>query len=124
MASSGAVTLDFLQGSYLYAMPGILRTYFPDDTLEYEAPVRDSYGGDVFAYSASKVFGREVVQLATGDMVRAAIASGSEIGRRIKTIYDAGRLGSPTAGAQSISNYLWSRGFSHIDAVVLSHADT
>ena len=66
MASSGAVTLDFLQGSYLYAMPGILRTYFPDDTLEYEAPVRDSYGGDVFAYSASKVFGREVVQLATG----------------------------------------------------------
>jgi competence protein ComEC len=39
-------------------------------------------------------------------------------------LYDAGRLGSPTAGAQSISNYLWSRGFTHIDAVVLSHADT
>src|SRR5437667_3903157 len=33
-----------------------------------------------------------LVQLATGDMVRAAIASGSEIGRRIKTIYDAGQL--------------------------------
>src|SRR6266404_7528921 len=33
-----------------------------------------------------------LVQLATGDMVRAAIASGSEIGQRVKAIYDAGRL--------------------------------
>ncbi len=39
-------------------------------------------------------------------------------------LYDAGRLGSPTGGAQSISNYLWSRGLTHLDAVVLSHADT
>jgi adenylate kinase len=35
---------------------------------------------------------RGLVQLATGDMVRAAIASGSELGRRIRAIYDAGRL--------------------------------
>ncbi len=33
-----------------------------------------------------------LVQLGTGDMVRAAIASGSEIGQQVKAIYDAGRL--------------------------------
>ena len=33
-----------------------------------------------------------LVQLATGDMVRSAIASGSELGRRVKAIYDAGQL--------------------------------
>jgi adenylate kinase len=33
-----------------------------------------------------------LVQLATGDMVRAAIAAESELGRRVKAIYDAGRL--------------------------------
>jgi adenylate kinase len=33
-----------------------------------------------------------LVHLATGDMVRAAIASGSEVGRRVKAIYDAGQL--------------------------------
>src|SRR5712692_4892664 len=33
-----------------------------------------------------------LVQLATGNMVRAAIASGSELGQQIKAIYDAGRL--------------------------------
>jgi adenylate kinase len=35
---------------------------------------------------------RGLVQLATGDMVRAAIASGSPLGQRMKAIYDAGRL--------------------------------
>jgi len=33
-----------------------------------------------------------LVQLATGDMVRVAIASGSPLGQKIKAIYDAGRL--------------------------------
>jgi competence protein ComEC len=38
-------------------------------------------------------------------------------------LYDAGRLGSPQAGARSIEAYLRSRRISHIDAVILSHAD-
>jgi competence protein ComEC len=39
-------------------------------------------------------------------------------------LYDAGGLGSPRAAAQSISAVLWARGICHLDAVVLSHADT
>jgi competence protein ComEC len=39
-------------------------------------------------------------------------------------LYDAGRMSSPTSCCRSISGYLWSRGLTHIDAVVLSHADT
>jgi len=38
-------------------------------------------------------------------------------------LYDAGRLGSPRRGAWSIGALLWSRGITHVDAVVLSHAD-
>lgn len=38
-------------------------------------------------------------------------------------LYDAGRLGSPRAGARSIEAYLRSRRISQIDAVILSHAD-
>ncbi len=38
-------------------------------------------------------------------------------------LYDAGRLGSPLAGVRPISAVLWSRGISHLDAVVVSHAD-
>lgn len=38
-------------------------------------------------------------------------------------LYDAGRLGSPSAGVRAISSVLWSRGITHLDAVVLSHAD-
>ncbi len=39
-------------------------------------------------------------------------------------LYDAGRLSAPTSCCRVISGYLWSRGLTHIDAVVLSHADT
>ena len=38
-------------------------------------------------------------------------------------LYDAGRLGAHEAGAETIANYLWSRGITHVDAIVLSHAD-
>lgn len=40
-----------------------------------------------------------------------------------KILYDAGRLGSPTAGARSVAGYLWHRGITRLDAIVLSHAD-
>lgn len=39
-------------------------------------------------------------------------------------LYDAGRLGSPTGAARPISAVLWSRNITHIDALVISHADT
>jgi competence protein ComEC len=38
-------------------------------------------------------------------------------------LYDAGQLGSPRGGTQAISAVLWSKQISHLDAVVLSHAD-
>jgi competence protein ComEC len=38
-------------------------------------------------------------------------------------LYDAGRMGSPLAGVRPVSAVLWSRGISHLDAVVVSHAD-
>ncbi len=38
-------------------------------------------------------------------------------------LYDAGRMGPPGPAAQSISAVLWSRGITHLDAVVLSHGD-
>jgi competence protein ComEC len=38
-------------------------------------------------------------------------------------LYDAGQLGSPSGAARTIAAALWSRGVTHLDAVVLSHAD-
>ncbi|TWT39755.1 ComEC/Rec2 family competence protein [Blastopirellula retiformator] len=38
-------------------------------------------------------------------------------------LYDCGRLGSPTRATESTSALLWSRGVTHIDAVLISHAD-
>ncbi|PHR94568.1 MAG: hypothetical protein COA78_32040 [Blastopirellula sp.] len=38
-------------------------------------------------------------------------------------LYDCGRLGSPTRAADSVAAVLWNRGITHLDAVVLSHAD-
>jgi competence protein ComEC len=36
---------------------------------------------------------------------------------------DAGSLGSPRGAAQTVSACLWSRGVTHLDAVVITHAD-
>ncbi len=38
-------------------------------------------------------------------------------------LYDAGSLGSPEHATQTVSAFLWSRGITHLDAIVLSHAD-
>ena len=38
-------------------------------------------------------------------------------------LYDAGRMGSPSAAVRAISTTLWSCGRTHLDAVIISHAD-
>jgi competence protein ComEC len=38
-------------------------------------------------------------------------------------LYDAGSLGSPDYVSRTIASYLWHRGITSIDAVILSHAD-
>jgi competence protein ComEC len=38
-------------------------------------------------------------------------------------LYDAGRLGSPSSAARSISHALWEEGIMRLDAVTVSHAD-
>lgn len=38
-------------------------------------------------------------------------------------LYDAGRLGEPSTGVQTISQVLWSRGITQLDAIIISHAD-
>ena len=38
-------------------------------------------------------------------------------------LYDAGQFSSPVSGARSIAGCLWSRGITHLDAVVISHSD-
>lgn len=38
-------------------------------------------------------------------------------------LYDAGQFGAPKSGAQTIAGCLWSSGITHLDAVVISHAD-
>lgn len=38
-------------------------------------------------------------------------------------LYDAGQMGSPTTGERTISQFLWDRGHTRLDAVVLSHPD-
>jgi len=38
-------------------------------------------------------------------------------------LYDAGHMGPPRSAAESIAGYLWTRGVTEIDAIILSHAD-
>ena len=38
-------------------------------------------------------------------------------------LYDAGSIGSPEGASRCVAAYLWSRGITQIDAIVLSHAD-
>lgn len=38
-------------------------------------------------------------------------------------LYDCGQLGSPASGARTIASSLWAEGITHLDAVVISHAD-
>jgi competence protein ComEC len=46
-----------------------------------------------------------------------------ELPNRQTLLYDAGTMGSPDPAVQALSAVLWTRGITHLDAVVLSHAD-
>jgi competence protein ComEC len=46
-----------------------------------------------------------------------------EFPRGKSLLYDAGRLGLPATAGRPIASVLWSRGISHLDALVISHAD-
>jgi competence protein ComEC len=39
-------------------------------------------------------------------------------------LYDCGKLGAPLGAARSTSSVLWSRGITHLDAIIISHADS
>ncbi len=39
-------------------------------------------------------------------------------------LYDCGKLGSPLGAVRPTSSVLWSRGITHLDAIVISHADS
>jgi competence protein ComEC len=39
-------------------------------------------------------------------------------------LYDAGSMGAPEYVTQSIASYLWHEGVTHIDGIIISHADT
>jgi competence protein ComEC len=39
-------------------------------------------------------------------------------------LYDAGTSGSPEFGSETIAGFLWDRGITRIDSIILSHADT
>ena len=66
---------------------------------------------------------------ATGDARFTFVAVGHGLGVIVELpggqtlLYDAGRIGSPHTPARSIAATLWTRGISHLDAVVISHAD-
>ncbi|MGA2035462.1 MAG: ComEC/Rec2 family competence protein, partial [Thermoguttaceae bacterium] len=46
-----------------------------------------------------------------------------ELPSRQVLLYDAGEFGAPSGAARTIAGFLWTRGITHIDAIVLSHAD-
>jgi competence protein ComEC len=58
-----------------------------------------------------------IVSVGHGNAVLVELPNGKTL------LYDCGRLGSPSAGARAICSVLWSRGITHLNAVVLSHAD-
>jgi competence protein ComEC len=75
------------------------------------------FGNAVLNHHKTRPLVCHFVSVGHGVAVLAELPDGKNL------LYDSGRLGSPLTGVRPVSSVLWSRGITHLDAIVISHAD-